>query len=703
MLRSLRPLLFLSLLFAVPLTLAEDGYRLWLRYEPVSDSSLAKDYAKRVGPITVNASSPTLQIARDELEVGLQGLLGDRRSSKAPALLVGTPSGSEEIRALGLDDELAKLGDEGFLVTTANLKRKTHVVIAANTDQGALYGVFAFLRHLQTNEPLDGIRISSAPKIQHRLLNHWDNLTRTVERSMAGASLWNWFDLPYYIEPYYHDYARACASVGINGTVLTNVNANATVLRPQYLEKVAALADTFRPYGVRVYLTARFSAPVEIGGLETADPLNPAVIEWWSDKIDEIYRYIPDFGGFVVKANSEGQPGPQDYGRSHAEGANMLASALGNRGTVIWRAFVYSAEDESDRAKQAYAEFVPLDGQFAENVILQVKNGPVDFQPREPFHPIFGAMPKTRLMLEAQLTKEYLGFATHLAFLAPLWEEVLDADTGHGASVAEVIAPAGMAGVANTGSDRNWTGGHFDQANWYAFGRLAWDPGLASESIAREWAALTFTRDPAFLADMVPPLLGSRQAVVDYMTPLGLAHLMGTGHHYGPAPWVCDLARPEWNPCYYHRADAAGIGFERTATGSDALAQYAPEVAAQWRDPSAMDEDYLLWFHHLPWDFETRSGRTLWAELVYRYDRGLAAVDAMAATWAGQRASVDPERFRHVADFLAVQQREARWWRDASLAYWQSLNGLDLPPGAPAPQFPLAHYRALAFPEAPGQ
>ena len=422
-----------------------------------------------------------------------------------------------------------------------------------------------------------------------------------------------------------------------------------------------------------------------------------------SGKGDEIYAEIPDFGGFLVKANSEGQPGPQDYGRTHADGANMLAAALGDRGTVIWRAFVYSAEDETDRAKQAYEEFVPLDGQFADNVIVQVKNGPVDFQPREPFHPMFGAMPNTKLMLEAQITREYLGQASGIAFLAPMWSEVLDAETGRAGTVAQVVGPVGMAGVANTGSDRNWTGTHFDQANWYAFGRLAWDPSLSPERIAREWAAQTFSRDDAFLAQVVPMMLASREAVADYMTPLGLAHQMATGHHYGPGPWVCDLPRPEWNPCYYHAADHDGIGFDRTATGSNALAQYAPEIAQQWADPATMDERYLLWFHHLPWNHRMQDGRTLWHAMIARYDRGVTEVDAMAQTWARLAAYVDPERHRAVSESLAIQQREARWWRDASIAYWRSLNRLPLPDGVRAPAHDLDYYRSLEFPEAPGK
>jgi alpha-glucuronidase len=359
---------------------------------------------------------------------------------------------------------------------------------------------------------------------------------------------------------------------------------------------------------------------------------------------------------------------------------------------------------------------------------VQVKNGPLDFQPREPFHPLFGAMPRTRLMLEAQITREYLGQAIGIAYLAPLWKEVLEADTGHpavrlersreaekgvstaldtngesGATVAEITAPVGMAGVANTGSDRNWTGTHFDAANWYAFGRLAWNPALTSEQIAREWAAQTFSRDPQALAAITDIMLASREHVTNYTGPLGLAHLMATGHHYGPGPWVCDLERPDWNPCYYHRADEGGIGFDRSPSGSDALAQYAPGIAAQWADPATIDPRYLLWFHHVRWDARLATGRTLWEELVARYDAGVAGVEAMAARWEGLAPHIDPERHAAVSADLAIQAKEARWWRDASLAYWQSLNGLPLPPGTVPPAEPLEAYRARSFPEAPGQ
>ncbi len=409
----------------------------------------------------------------------------------------------------------------------------------------------------------------------------------------------------------YRDYARANASIGINAAVVNNVNAVAVILRADYLAKVKVLADEFRPYGIRLFLSVRFSSPIELGGLKTADPEDPAVRAWWRAKTDEIYAIIPDFGGFLVKANSEGQPGPADYGRTHADGANALADALRpHGGVVLWRAFVYSEKDATDRAMQAYRQLKPLDGTFASNVVLQVKNGPIDFQPREPFHPLFGAMPKTSLGMEFQITKEYLGFATHLAYLGTMYEEVLRADTysnGAGSTVARVVDGEGgtrltaMAGVANTGRDRNWSGSQFDQANWYAFGRLAWNPEASALDIASDWARMTFSNDAGTVKDIVAIMMGSHEAVVNYMTPLGLAHLMGTGHHYGPAPWVADQSRPEWNPVYYHRADANGIGFDRTATGSNALAQYAAPAAAQFQDPDRTPLEYLLWFHHVSW------------------------------------------------------------------------------------------------------
>jgi alpha-glucuronidase len=530
---------------------------------------------------------------------------------------------------------------------------------------------------------------------------------------------------PTWRDPRYTDYARANASLGINGTVLNNVNAKAEILSPAYIAKAAAVAKVLRPYGIHVYLSVRWSTPLELHDTKTADPLDPEVAAWWRRKGDEIYAAIPDFGGFLVKANSEGQPGPQDYGRNHADGANMLARALApHHGVVIWRAFVYAppaqakaADDprSHDRAAQAFEQFKPLDGHFDANVIVQVKNGPIDFQPREPFSPLFGAMPATPLMMEFQVTKEYLGYATHLVYLGTLFQETLRSDTradGQSMPVARTLEGAqggsgqhtsgGIAGVANIGASRNWTGSTFDQANWYAFGRLAWDPMLDAGDVAREWAAQTFAPDPHIVEPVVAMMMASREAAVDYMTPLGLHHMMGTGHHYGPAPWVGDLARSDWNPTYYHRAGRDGIGFDRSASGSKAAAQYAPELARRFADPATTPPELLLWFHHLPWDYAMPSGRTLWAELVAHYDHGVAQVAQMQAQWAKLEPLVDARRWQDTAARLAQQREEAQWWRDACIAYFQSVNGLPLPPGARAPAHPLAYYQALRFPYAPG-
>ncbi|GMN14099.1 alpha-glucuronidase [Altererythrobacter sp. MTPC7] len=687
--------LFAALLAGVlagPPVQAEDGYDLWLRYAPLEGEALER--LRAVEPLvqTPHEGDPTVEIAKRELIGGLQQLRGipgppdpDGTGEKANFVL---ECESPEI-AIGGSFSISRIGDA--------------TQILAGERIGCVYGVHALLRELGMGRALEDIALASAPVMPLRMLNHWDNPDGHVERGYAGRSIFDWWHLPQKLDRRMIDYARANASIGINGVVVNNVNARAFMLEPRYIAKMKRLADAWRPYGIRLYVSARFSAPRDIGGLATADPLDPAVAAWWRAKADEFYAAIPDFGGFLVKANSEGQPGPQDYGRSHADGANMMAAALGNRGTVIWRAFVYSEEDETDRAKQAYAEFVPLDGQFAENVIVQVKNGPIDFQPREPFHPMFGAMPDTKLILELQVTREYLGQATGAVYLGTMWTEVLGAETGRGGTVAQIVAPAGMAGVANTGSARNWTGTHFDQGNWYAFGRLAWDPSLSSEDIAREWVSQTFVREAEPRDRIVRSMETSRETVIDTMTPFGLAHLMATGHHYGPAPWVCDLPRPEWNPCYYHRADANGIGFDRTASGSDALSQYAPDIAAKWANPATIDEQYLLWFHHVPWAHRMKSGRTLWEDLVSSYGWAELEIRARIQGWEKLAPFIDDERHTAVASDLAIQLEEARWWRDASIAYWQSVNGLALPPGARAPEHDLEHYRSLEFPEAPGQ
>ena len=667
-------------LFAVGAARAEDGYRLWLRYDRIADDAARTAAAARVQSIRfalpeTAADSATLAAARSELATGLNGMLGvNPRFQQA---VVAAP---------------ADLGAEGY-----KLKREGNaLVIAARGEIGILYGAFDLLRRVQTRQSLDALDVVSVPRIQRRILNHWDNLNGTVARGYSGGSLWNWFTLPDWVDPRITDYARACASVGINGAVLTNVNANARFLEPQMLEKTAALAGALRPYGMRVYLTARFSAPVEIGGLKTADPLDPDVRAWWARKADEIYTYIPDFGGFLVKANSEGQPGPQDYKRSHADGANMMADALApHGGIVMWRAFVYSHEAPDDRAKQGHQEFAPLDGTFRPNVVVQVKNGPIDFMPREPIHPLFGAMPKTPLGMEFQIAQEYLGCSTQLAYLAPLFEEVLDTDTfakGPGTTVGRIIDGSAdghtlsvIAGVANTGNDRNWTGHPLAQSNWYAYGRLAWDHQLASAAIADEWTRMTFGNDPKVVQPITRMLMESREAVVNYSMPLGLHHIMAEGHHYGPGPWVDNLGRADWTSVYYHRATAQGVGFDRTATGSNALSLQAPEFAKFYGDLKTCPDTFLLWFHHLPWDYTMRSGRTLWDEIALHYQKGVDSVRAWQKTWTSLQGSIDPEQFAHVQSLLGVQEEEARRWRDACLLYFQTFSKMPLPAGVEKP------------------
>ncbi|HYO63793.1 MAG TPA: alpha-glucuronidase family glycosyl hydrolase [Pyrinomonadaceae bacterium] len=686
---------------------ADDGYRLWLRYDALPRRD-AESYRARVTSVVVQGRSQTFDAVRAELSAGCAGLLGRpvpiaNRVERDGAIVVGTPDSSALVNALGWRRRLDALGPEGFLMRTARVGRRRVTVIASAGEAGALYGAFHFLRLLQTLQPVARLDIGERPRLRLRVLNHWDNLDGTIERGYAGRSLWDWDALPGRVDARLRDYARANASVGINGAVLNNVNADSKSLSADYLRKAAAIADTLRPYGVRVYLSARFSAPVESGGLKTADPLDPEVVSWWGRKADEIYRLIPDFGGFLVKASSEGQPGPHAYGRSHLDGANTLAAALApHGGVVMWRAFVYDPKPGYDRAAAAYDELQRFDGRFAPNVLLQVKNGPVDFQPREPFHPLFGAMPRTPMMLEAQITQEYLGFSNHLVFLAPMWREVLDSDTharGRGSTVTKVLdgtlfgrALTGMAGVANTGSERNWTGHHFAQSNWYAFGRLAWNPDTPSRRIAGEWAKMTFTREPRAVAAITRLMLASHEAAVDYMTPLGLHHIMWGGHHYGPAPWEKRFERADWNPVYYHRADAAGLGFDRTPAGSNAVRQYHAPVRALFSNVDAVPEKYLLWFHHAGWDRRMRSGRTLWDELAARYQRGVDWVRAARKSWDALAGAVDAERHAAVAGKLAIQERDAVAWRDACLLYFQTFSRRPLPAGVERPRKSLEEY-----------
>jgi len=691
----------------------EDGYDLWLRYHRVANAARVAEYRAAISEIVLLGDTPTFRAIGDELATALKGLLDKtipiaRAIAHDGAIVVGTPTGSRVIAGLPLAVELQKLAPDAFIVRTATVDGHRATVIAGNTDVGALYGAFRFLRQIQTNASLQSLSVADAPRIKLRVLDHWDNLDRSVERGYAGQSLWDWAQLPDSVTPRYRDYARANASIGINASVLTNVNANAKVLTPEYLTKAAKLADIFRPYGIHVFLTARFSSPIELGGLKTADPLDSAVRAWWKKKIDEIYKTIPDFGGLVVKANSEGQPGPQDYKRTHADGANMLAEALApHKGVVMWRAFVYSNDVPVDRIKQAYDEFKPLDGAFRENVLVQVKNGPLDFQPREPFSPLFGAMPKTPLAMEFQITKEYLGQDTHVAYLGPLYEEVLKSDTyakGKGSTVAKVIdgtlhgyTRTAMAGVANIGTDRSWTGAHFNQANWYVFGRLAWNPMLSSAEIADEWIRMTLSNQPSVIAPVKRMMMMSREAVVNYMTPIGLAHIMATGHHYGPGPWV-KQGRPDWTPVYYHRADTLGVGFDRTPTGSNAVEQYFSPLRERLANRDSTPENLLLFFHHVRWTDRMRSGRTVWEEMVAHYNAGVDSVKAMERAWSGVREVVADKRFTEIASFLTIQEKEAKWWRDAALQYFGQFSRTPIPAKYEQPAHPLSFYLALRCP-----
>jgi alpha-glucuronidase len=647
---------------------AEDGHNLWLRYK--SNGSVN---------VICKKTSPTLVIAKQELEQGWQG-----KNGASVALTI-------------IKDKAIK-GD-GFKFGSNSVQ--------ANTELGILYGVYELLRCQQTDQAIqEGIY---NPSYERRLLNHWDNLDGSIERGYAGLSIFwrNEKDSLTVTEDdkiLWQAYARANASIGINGAVLDNVNASPLVLTTTCLGKVKAIAEVLRPYGMKTYLSVKFSSPSLIGGLITSDPLDPEVIQWWNDKVKEIYTMIPDFGGFLVKANSEGQPGPQNFGRTHADGANMMADALNPfGGIVMWRAFVYETSG-GDRAKQAYSEFMPLDGQFRNNVIIQIKNGPIDFQPREPFSPLFGAMKKTSVMPELQITMEYLGQSIHLVFLAPMWEEFLKSDTyqeGNRSTVARCTdgsiypqAHTAIAGVSNIGLDANWCGHHFAQANWYAFGRLAWNNRLASETIADEWIKLSFFPRQTdqiktsntiqwreqFLIPVKQMMLRSREAAVDYMMPLGLHHIFAGDHHYGPGPWYAPKGlRPDWTPPYYHQADTNGIGFDRTRTGSNAVSQYHEPLCSQFNETNTCPEIYLLWFHHLPWNYKMKNGRTLWDEMCYRYDSGVQQVRLFQKIWDQVQPFIDAQRFTEVQSKLRRHCGDAQKWKDGCLLYFQQFSRRPIP------------------------
>lgn len=698
-------------LFGALAAQAEDGYRMWLRYEATADTQLRTQYQQHFTNVVQQGESPTLALAARELTTGLGGITAQEVTTNAASptdgsVIIGTPESSAVIKSLKLNNQLSALGEEGFVIARREYRGKPITAIAANSDVGVLYGSFHLLRLLQTQTPVNELATQSAPAVEHRVVNHWDNLNRVVERGYAGLSLWDWGTLPAYKDnPRYHDYARINASLGINGTVINNVNADARILTDQFLEKAAALADVFRPYGIKLYLSVKFNSPMLLDGFETADPLDPKVQQWWKERTQKVYDYIPDFGGFLVKANSEGQPGPQDFNRNHAEGANMLAEALEPFGGVVfWRAFVYAPE-QGDRFREAYDEFMPLDGKFKDNVIVQIKNGPIDFQPREPFSPLFGSLEKTNIALELQVTQEYFGFSYHLAYQGPLFTEALNADTyakGEGTTIGKILAGdvfdykhTGMAAVINPGNSRNWTSHPFVQSSWYAFGRLAWDVSLSSDSIADEWLRQTFSNDAEFLNPMQEIMAISREAGVNYRMPLGLTHLYAQGHHYGPAPWHDKSGRPDWTAYYYHKATKDGIGFDRTKSGSNAIEQYHDELTNKFADPDTTPEDILLWFHHLGWDYQMDSGRTLWQELVHKYDTGVAQVEQMQTAWESVKDYVDAERYQRVKALLNVQLRDAKHWRDACVSYFQSVNGLPLPQGSPEPAHDLDYYKRM--------
>ena len=659
----------------------EDGSRLWLRLDPASSA------------VAITGVKGT---AMTELQTYWQG---------GPVALKKQKS----------------LARDGYTIKSQGGK----TVIAASSDAGLLYGAYHLLRLQQTGKSCSNLDISEQPVYDLRILNHWDNPNGTVERGFAGRSIFLNPDLERM-----KIYGRANASIGINGTVLNNVNAKPEALSAESLQKAKAIADQLRPYGIRVYLSINFASPIKLGGLKTADPLNAEVVDWWKEKVGEIYRLIPDFGGFLVKANSEGEPGPQDFGRSHADGANMLAGVLKpHKGIVMWRAFVYNPQSK-DRANQAYEEFMPLDGQFADNVIIQIKNGPIDFQPREPYSPLFTAMQKTPMMVEFQITQEYLGAANHLAYLAPMWTEFF--------SFVKPASLKAMAGVANIGDDTNWCGHHFAQSNWYAFGRLAWNPALSPKEIAEEWLSQTFGRSEnlelrterlemrtenlelrtercdysqggnnggnsqdeksglpgnhtsqfsplssqfsTLSSQLVKLMLDSREACVNYMMPLGIHHIFAGGHHYGPEPWYQPQGvRADWTPPYYHRADSVGLGFDRTLKGSANVKQYPEDLCRLYNDINTCPENLLAWFHHVPWDRRMKSGRTFWEELCHKYDEGVRDTRRFLAVWDALQPFVDRQRFDEVQRKLRIQTRDAEWWRDACLLYFQTFSHRPIP------------------------
>lgn len=687
--------------------LAEDGYDLWLRYVPVQDTGRLESYRQKLGRVTVLGEGQTIEVIRRELADGLSGLLDkaitiESEMKAVNGLVAGT---AETLSAAGITfDASMPFSQEGYRIGAGLFKKQSVLVITASGPEGLLYGTFAFLRRMQTEQSIDNLDILDSPKIDCRVINHWDDLDGTTERvySEDPRSIWWNYDAddP---ERRWRDYGRACASVGLNMVILNNVNSHVEVLTRPRLEHVKAIADTLRPYGIRVGLSANVASCLSpehefrrgpgIGTLDTLDPLDAGVIVWWREKIAEIYSLIPDFAGFLIKAGSEGMPGPESYGRSAASAANMYGDLLRpHGGIVMWRTFTYDV-DEPDQTKRQYIRFAPQDGQYnLGNVFLQNKFGSRDFMSREPFHPLFGCMGRTQMSLELQITQEYTGHDKYLMFWTPLWKEILESETyaagelstatGEGAPVACVLDgsfygfPASqIAGVANVSRVRNWTGHHFAQANWYAFGRLAWDHELSVRQIAEEWVRQTWGNEPEVAGQLTDMLISSHETMTSYVGPLGIAHTNTIDWtHYEPEPSSKDY----WQRQFIN-ATEDGIGTDRTQTGTNATGQYQPAVARQFENPATCPEGLILWFHRYGWQDTLPGGKTVWQALVDRYNSGVEQVEAYIEIWKGLKGQVDAERYEHVLNRLETQHQHAQKYRRLWLMYFHELNGLPLP------------------------
>ncbi len=665
----------------------------WLRYERIEDEALAEQYRKWCGNLTVLGSSPILESARDELTAGISSLLGvapalSRDLRDFPSLVL---TASAEGRGWVDRRVWEGLDEEGYLLKTVERGGDAFLLLLGKTDRGALYGAFHLLRLMQTRRPLHSLEIVENPGNRLRMINHWDNLDGSVERGYAGKSLFFRKGRIVRRLDRIRDYARLLASAGINAISINNVNVGpdeCRLITGSLLPDVARLADVFRAYGIRMFLSVNFASPMWIGGLSTADPLDPEVRRWWRERAEEIYRHIPDFGGFVVKADSEHQPGPLTYNRDHAEGANMLAEALRpHGGLVVWRCFVYNFQDwrdrSTDRARAAYDHFKPLDGRFADNVVLQVKNGPMDFQVREPVSPLFGAMERTNQILELQITQEYTGQQKDLCFLVPQWKEVLDFDThaaGKGSTVKAIVGGkvfpyrhSGMAGVSNVGDDRNWTGHTLAQANLYGFGRLAWNPDLSAEEIAEEWVRLTFGHDSRVVETLRDMLLESWRVYELYTAPLGVGWMVKPGHHYGPD--VDGYEYSYWGT--YHYADHRGIGVDRTMkTGTGFTGQYFSPNRERFESLETCPDELLLFFHHVPYTHRLKSGETVIQHIYNTHFEGVERVEDFIRRWTRLKGKIDAERYEHVLSKLREQLENAREWRDVINAYFFRKSGI---------------------------